>query len=94
MWGANALRAGWAKPQAVATELKTKRLDTRTPQQKAADTAAWLSQQDCYNCYVKGHLARDCPQPRRIKAAKVNNMESALIVAPGAGESGKADGEQ
>ncbi|KAA8908843.1 hypothetical protein FN846DRAFT_889315 [Sphaerosporella brunnea] len=58
-WEANAIKAGW-KP--------TKRADgrTKTPEDRVK-TAAWLKEQTCYNCEGKGHLARECPSPKKLR---------------------------
>jgi hypothetical protein len=85
-WEANAIKAGW-KP--------TKKADgrTRTPEDRAK-TAAWLKEQTCYNCEGKGHLARECPSPKKLRVQTGGTSKINATKSTEDEPAGKASGEQ
>jgi hypothetical protein len=98
-WEANAIKAGW-KPGKLPGGGSNARSGTKTPEERAK-TAAWLKEQTCYNCERKGHLARDCPTPKKprgnsavskVNTTKIDDTEQGG--KPSAEQAGKAGGEQ
>ena len=44
------------------------------------NNGGWVETRICHNCDTKGHLARDCPQPNKVRAS--------AMTAPGGGDTG------
>lgn len=68
------------------TSTTTNAIDQATPSAQRArpvyDSAELqkLSKEGkCFNCYEKGHMSRDCPNPRRPRVAEVVGNESAML---------------